>query len=56
MKVYILIRACTHTGKMLIWAKDSSEAIRLANSRTNEDWVILRVIEDDLPQILHYKE
>jgi hypothetical protein len=41
---------------MLVWAKNSSEAIRLANSRTNEDWVILRIIEDDLPQILSYKE
>ena len=57
MKVYILTRACIHTGKMLVWAKDSNEAIRLANRRTNEDWVITRVIEDnDLPQILCYKE
>jgi hypothetical protein len=56
-KVYILTRACIHTGRILVWAKDSSEAIRIANGRTNEDWVILRVVEDnDLPQILCYKE
>ena len=42
MKVYILIRACEHTGYIILLANNANEAIQLAKKRTGEDWVILR--------------
>lgn len=54
MKVYILIRSCVHTGRMIVYAKDSTEAIKVAN-RLGDDWVILREIDSTFAQILHYE-
>lgn len=54
MKVYILIRACKHTGRMIILAHNSSEAIKIAQDRTNEDWVILQDSDNfSMPTVLY---
>ena len=54
MRVFILIRSCIHTGKIIVYAKDSTEAIKVAN-RMGDDWVILREVDESFPQILHYE-
>jgi hypothetical protein len=54
MKVYILIRACKHTGRMIILAHNASEAIKIAQDRTNEDWVILQDSNNfSIPTVLY---
>ena len=54
MKVYILIRACIHTGRMIVLANSANEAIKLAENRTNEEWVILKDSDDfKIPTVLY---
>ena len=54
MKTYILIRACSHTGRMIVLANNANEAIKLAEDRTNEEWVILKDSDDfNIPTVLY---